>query len=131
HALSASDRHTRCPKKGEASYYDIRVGDRVIEAGAWYYPSVIAGAPSELAGRIAFYWSRMDQWFEEDEEVFVHPRDPYHRVDIVQSDRHVKVSVSGVVLAESTRPVALFESNLPARWYLPREDVLVELEDSD
>ena len=129
--LAPSDRHTRCPKKGEASYYDIRVGDHVVDAGAWYYPELIEGAPARLEGLIAFYWNRVDAWFEEDEEVFVHPRDPYHRVDLVQSDRHVRVSLDGVLLAESTRPLALFESNLPPRWYLPREDVLVELEDSD
>src|SRR5438552_8612978 len=76
--LEASDRHTRCPKKGEASYHTIRVGDTVVEAGAWYYPTVIDGAPPELAGLIAFYWNRMDSWVEENEEVFGHPRDPYH-----------------------------------------------------
>jgi uncharacterized protein (DUF427 family) len=129
--LSPSDRHTRCPRKGQASYWDIHVGDRVVEAGGWYYPTVIDGAPPALAGMIAFYWNRMDQWIEEDEEVFAHPRDPYHRVDIVQSNRHVKVSLDGIVLADSVRPVALFETGLPARWYLPREDVLVDLEDSD
>jgi|SRR5581483_5256834 len=129
--LEPSDRHTRCPRKGKASYYDIQAGDTVVEAGAWYYPSVLDGAPAQLAGMIAFYWNRMDQWFEEDEEVFVHPRDPYHRVDIVASDRHVRVLLDGEVLADSTRPVALFESNLPVRWYLPRQDVRAELKDSD
>jgi uncharacterized protein (DUF427 family) len=129
--LVPSDRHTRCPRKGKASYYDIRVGDRVVKDGAWYYPSVIDGAPPQLAGLIAFYWNRMDQWIEEDEEVFVHPRDPYHRVDIVRSDRHVRVLRDGEVLADSVRPVALFETGLPTRWYLPREDVLADLEESD
>ncbi len=126
--LEPSDRHTRCPKKGEASYHTVRVGDRVVEAGAWYYPELIDGAPTALQGMIAFYWNRMDHWLEEDEEVFVHPRDPYHRVDIVQSDRHVRVSLDGEVLAESSRALALFESNLPTRWYLPREDVRVEFD---
>ena len=72
---------------------------------------------------IAFYWDRMDQWFEEDEEVFVHPRDPYHRVDVIPTSRHIKISLDGEVLAESDHAMALFESNLPIRWYLPREDV--------
>jgi uncharacterized protein (DUF427 family) len=128
--LEASDRHTRCPKKGEASYYTIRTPDRVVEAGAWYYPDPIESAPP-IKGLIAFYWNRMDHWYEEDEEVFVHPRDPYHRVDVLASDRLVRVSVGGQLLAESSRAVALFESNLPARWYLPREDVVAELEDSE
>ena len=118
--LEPSDRHTRCPKKGEASYYTIRAGDSVVEAGAWYYPELIADAPPASKGLIAFYWNRMDQWFEEDEEVFVHPRDPYHRVDVVATDRHVRVSLDGVeLLAETDRAMALFESNLPPRWYMP------------
>ncbi len=129
--LEPSDRRTRCPKKGEASYYTIRAGDSVVDAGAWYYPELIADAPPALKGLIAFYWNRMDQWFEEDEEVFVHPRDPYHRVDVIASDRHVRVSLDGVELASSSRAMALFESNLPARWYLPREDVSAALVESD
>jgi uncharacterized protein (DUF427 family) len=125
--LEPSDRHTRCPKKGEASYWSVRVGDRVVQDGAWYYPD----GPIGLAGLIAFYWNRMDHWLEEDEEVFVHPRDPYARVDLVRSDRHVRVSIEGELLAESRDAVALFETGLPPRWYLPLEDVLAELAPSD
>jgi uncharacterized protein (DUF427 family) len=128
--LVASDRHTRCPKKGIASYYTIKTPGGEVENGAWYYPDPIDGA-SGLKDLVAFYWNRMDHWYEEDEEVFVHPRDPYHRVDILRSDRHVVVSLNGEELASSRRAVALFESNLPARWYLPREDVSATLLDSD
>ncbi len=124
--LESSDRHTRCPKKGEASYYTIRAGGRVVENGAWYYPEPLAGAPP-IKNLIAFYFDRMDRWLEEDEEVLVHPRDPYHRIDVLSTDRHVRVLHEGEVLADSTRAVALFESNLPPRWYLPREDVHAEL----
>jgi uncharacterized protein (DUF427 family) len=73
----------------------------------------------------------MDRWLEEDEEVFVHPRDPYHRVDIVSTSRAVRISVAGELLAETDRALALFESNLPARWYLPLQDVRAVLEPSD
>jgi uncharacterized protein (DUF427 family) len=128
--LVASDRHTRCPKKGVASYYTIRTPGGEVENGAWYYPSPISAAP-EIKDLIAFYWNRIDHWYEEDEEVFVHPRDPYHRVDILRSDRHVRVSLDGEELASSRRAVALFESNLPPRWYLPRDDVSAPLLDSD
>jgi uncharacterized protein (DUF427 family) len=128
--LVSSDRHTRCPKKGEASYYTIKTPGGEVENGAWYYPDPIAGA-SGLKDLVAFYWNRMDHWYEEDEEVFVHPRDPYHRVDMVRSDRHVRVSLNGEELASSRRAVALFESNLPTRWYLPREDVRATLLDSE
>jgi uncharacterized protein (DUF427 family) len=128
--LEPSDRHTRCPKKGEASYFTIRVGDQVVENGAWYYPEPLEGA-EPLKGLIAFYFDRMDHWYEEDEEIFVHPRDPYHRVDVIPTSRHIRVSLDGEVLAESDRAMALFESNLPIRWYLPREDVHAELEPTD
>jgi uncharacterized protein (DUF427 family) len=128
--LEASDRHTRCPKKGEASYRTIRAGDKVVENGAWYYPEPLDAA-EPIRDMIAFYWDRMDQWFEEDEEVFVHPRDPYHRVDVLPTSRHIKVSLDGEVLAESDHAMALFESNLPIRWYLPRDDVSAELESTD
>jgi uncharacterized protein (DUF427 family) len=128
--LEASDRHTRCPKKGEASYYSIRVGEHVVENGAWYYPDPIAGAPP-IKDLVAFYWDRVDHWLEEDEEVFVHPRDPYHRVDLLRTGRQIQISLQGELLAETTRALALFESNLPARWYLPREDVVAELQPSD
>jgi uncharacterized protein (DUF427 family) len=128
--LEASDRHTHCPKKGDASYYTIRVGDHVVDAGAWYYPEPLEGAPP-IKDLIAFYFNRMDHWYEEDEEIFVHPRDPYHRVDLLATDRVVRVSLEGELLAESRRAVALFETGLPARWYLPREDVAAPLEESE
>jgi uncharacterized protein (DUF427 family) len=125
-----TERHTKCPIKGEASYYSIRVGDREVRNGAWYYPDPIEGA-EPIADMIAFYWDRIDRWLEEDEEIHVHPRDPYHRIDVLDSSRHVRISLDGELLAESTRPKALFESNLPPRWYLPRDDVVAELEPTD
>jgi len=128
--LEPSDRVTRCPKKGEASYWTIRAGESVVEAGAWYYPEPLPGA-EWLRDLVAFYFDRMDHWYEEDEEIFVHPRDPYHRVDVVGSDRVVRVSLAGSVLAESSRALALFETGLPPRWYMPREDVAAVLEPSD
>jgi uncharacterized protein (DUF427 family) len=128
--LAPSDRRTHCPKKGEASYHTIRVGDRVEQAAAWYYPEPLEGA-APIKDLIAFYWTRMDHWFEEDEEVFVHPRDPYHRVDVIPTSRRVRISLDGELLAESDEAMALFETNLPIRWYLPREDVTAELEPTD
>jgi uncharacterized protein (DUF427 family) len=129
--LEPADRVTRCTKKGQASYWTIRVGESVVEAGAWYYPEPLPDAPEGLAGLVAFYFDRMDHWYEEDEEIFVHPRDPYHRVDVVASDRLVRVSLDGSLLAESSRALALFETGLPTRWYLPREDVVASLEPSE
>jgi uncharacterized protein (DUF427 family) len=128
--LEPSDRHTHCPKKGDASYYTLRVGDRVEEAAAWYYPEPFEGAGA-IKDHIAFYFGRMDRWLEEDREIFGHPKDVYHRIDAYPTSRHVRISLEGELLAESHRAIALFESNLPARWYLPREDVRARLVETD
>lgn len=127
--LRETDHTTHCPFKGDASYWSVVVGDRVAENAVWTYPEPLDGAPP-LAGWAAFYWHLMDEWWEEEERVFVHPRDPYHRVDVLESSRHVRVSVDGEVVAESQRPLVLFETGLPPRFYLDpadvRSDVLVE-----
>jgi uncharacterized protein (DUF427 family) len=88
------------------------------------------GAPG-LDGYIAIAWDALDAWFEEDEQLIAHAIDPYHRVDVRRTSRHVVVSAEGVRLAASTRARALFETGLPTRWYLPRQDVRADLEPSD
>jgi uncharacterized protein (DUF427 family) len=128
--LEASSRRSHCPKKGDAIYYTVRAGERVAQDAAWSYPQPLAGARL-LGGHIAFYFERMDRWFEEDEEIFGHAKDPYHRIDAYPSSRLVRVRLDGELLAESRRAVALFESNLPTRWYLPREDVRARLVPTD
>ncbi len=80
----------------------------------------------ELAGYLRIDWEAMDAWFEEDEEVYVHPRSPYTRVDILASSRHVVVSLGGEVVAESRQPRLLFETGLPVRYYLPLTDVRLD-----
>jgi uncharacterized protein (DUF427 family) len=120
--LQGSEYTTSCPFKGEASYWSVRVGDNVAENAVWSYPEPVESCPP-ISGYLAFYWQMMDHWYEEDEEVFVHPRDPYHRVDILESSRHVKISLNGEVLAETGRPKILFETGLPPRYYIPPEDV--------
>jgi uncharacterized protein (DUF427 family) len=124
--LEPSDHSTHCPWKGEASYWSVRVGDRVAENAVWSYPDPLDDAPP-LSGYYAVYWDKMDRWLEEDEEAVVHARDPYHRVDILRSSRHVRISVNGEVVAETRRPLALFETGLPTRWYIRREDVRMDL----
>ena len=128
--LEATDHTTHCPFKGDASYWTIRAGGKVAENKVWGYPEILPGTPP-ITDRVAFYWDAVDHWYEEDEEVFVHPRDPYHRVDIVPSSRTVKISLDGVMLAESSRPMAVFETNLPTRWYLPKEDLVAGLRGDD
>jgi uncharacterized protein (DUF427 family) len=120
--LEESAHTTHCPFKGDASYWSVRVGDEVSENAVWSYPEPIETAPP-IDGYLAFYWRMMDHWYEEDEEVFVHPRDPYHRVDVLESSRRVKVRVNGEVVAETDRPKVLFETGLPPRYYIPPEDV--------
>ena len=79
-----------------------------------------------LGGRVVLHWEPFD-WTEEDEPVMGHPHDPFKRIDVLRSDRHVRVEVGGVTVAETTRPTALFETALPVRWYVPREDVRLDL----
>ncbi len=124
--LEPSERESFCPFKGTASYWHVRAGGRRADDAVWSYRSPLP----EVAGikdYLAFYWDRMDSWFEEDEEVFVHARDPFVRVDVLESARPVTVTVDGQEVARSTRARFLFETGLPTRYYLPREDVRAEL----
>lgn len=81
----------------------------------------------ELAGYVHLDWHAMDEWLEEDEVAFGHVRDPFHRIDVRETSRHVKVSVNGEVVADSTRALAMFETSLPTRWYFPPDDVRMDL----
>ena len=92
----------------------------LAENAAWRY------ADPDLAGHVAFSWEAMDHWYEEDEEVFGHPRDPWHRVDARRSARDVRVEIGGEAVADSGRPTIVFETGLPTRYYLPRADVAMD-----
>lgn len=89
--------------------------------------SLKAEADPIVDGHLVVAWSEVDAWFEEDEEVFVHVRDPYHRIDTFSTSRRVRVSIDGVTLAESTTAKALYESGLPVRYYLPQSDIRLDL----
>jgi uncharacterized protein (DUF427 family) len=120
--LEPAGRRPDSEHKGDAEWWTLRAGGRTVEDAAWSHPQPPPGAPP-LAGHVAFRWDAMDTWLEESEEVFVHPRDPYHRVDVLDTDRHVRVSLEGELLAESRSARVLFETGLPPRWYLPLEDL--------
>lgn len=75
------------------------------------------------SGLVRFKFKAMDGWFEEEEQLFVHARDPYVRVDVIEASRHVEVTVDGVLVADTHRPRLVTETGLPARWYIPRIDV--------
>src|SRR5207253_1550376 len=119
--LEPTDHTTHCPFKGDASYYTVRVGDDVRENAVWAYPD-----PKPEAGWLApyasLYWGQADAWYEEDERL---PglRDPYHRVDARRTSRLVRVEAAdGTTVARSSRAVLVFETGVPPRAYLPRED---------
>lgn len=124
--LAATDHTTHCPFKGDANYWTVKVGDAEAENAAWGYPTQFDDAPP-LWGHIAFYFEKMDHFFEEDEEILGHPRDPYHRIDVLQSSRRVKISANGETIAETNRPMVLFETGFPPRYYFPPEDVSTDL----
>jgi uncharacterized protein (DUF427 family) len=104
---------------GSAAQHGLRVGDRE-QPGAVAVFGADAGA---LADLVRFDWAALDAWYEEDEQIFVHPRCPYTRVDAVRSTRSVRVELDGVLLAESSSPVLVFETGLPTRYYLNRTEV--------
>ncbi len=109
---------------GRLPHYAFPVADVAAGAGAEPEPAV--------DGYVKVPWASADAWYEEDEQVFVHPRDPYHRIDSLATSRHVRVSLRGVELADSTAAVALYETGLPVRFYLPMREVrLGVLEPSD
>lgn len=119
--LQASDHVETSGYRGTRRFWHLKVGDRFVENAAWTY-DLHEGRP-DLTKHIAFQWNAMDQWCEEEEEAFLHPRNPYHRVDTLPSSRHVEVIVDGVKVADSTRPFLLFETGMRTRYYIPEQDV--------
>jgi uncharacterized protein (DUF427 family) len=124
--LVASEHRSRCPVKGEASYWSVQVGAQRAEDAAWSYLASLPDAAS-LSGYFAFDWPKMDKWMEEDEEIFKHARDPFKRVDALPSRRHVSVTIDGQTVADTRRPHLLFETNHPVRYYIPQADVRMDL----
>jgi uncharacterized protein (DUF427 family) len=118
--LLVDELHTQRLSRGTAQRYGLKAGG-ISRPGAArrYTGDALAG----LADMVRFEWNAVDAWFEEDEEVFVHPRSPYARVDALRSTRAVRIELGGQVLAESRSPVMLFETGLPTRYYLNRTDV--------
>lgn len=124
--LAATDHHTTCPFKGEASYWSLTAGGRTLENVVWSYPTPLDRA-KWLAPYAAFYWEPLDAWYDEEERVYGHLRDPFHRTDVRQSGRLVRVTAGEQLLAESRRAKVLSETGLPNRWYVPLDDCQVEL----
>ncbi len=129
--MQSSEHHTHSPLKGEATYWTVKVGDRVAENAVWSNPEPLPDGP-QVQGYVAFYWDLMDAWFEEEQQVYAHARDPYKRVDVLPSSRHVRVELGGVTIADTHHPLLLLETGLPTRYYIPEQDIRMEyLESSE
>lgn len=120
--LTPTDFKATCPTKGAASYWTVKVRDRVAENAAWSYLDPPSGCAT-IKGYFSFEWAKMDRWHEEEEEVFVHARDPYKRIDALRSSRHVRVEIAGETIAETDRPTIVIEPGHPLRYYIPMEDL--------
>lgn len=119
---SGETRHS--PSRGDADVLDVCIGDHTLPAAALRY---LDSPIPELHDLVRFDWTAVDEWFEEDEPIYTHPRNPYVRVDVLASSRQVRVDVGGVTVAASAAPRILFETGLPPRYYLPLTDVRMEL----
>jgi uncharacterized protein (DUF427 family) len=118
--LLIADGRTKATRRGTVELHTLRVGETVRPSAV----QVLQESPVEgLSGTARLDWDALDSWFEEDERVFVHPRSPYVRVDVLRSRRPLRVELEGVVLAESPAPVMLFETGLPTRYYFDRTAV--------
>lgn len=128
--LTRTDHTTHCPFKGDAAYWSVRAGGRVTDNAVWEYPRPLEQS-SWLAGYAAVYHEAMDAWYDEDERIVGHLRDPYHRVDARHANRHVTVTALAggrvVTLAETDRPMVVSETGLPNRIYVPGDDVRFDL----
>ena len=109
---------------GAARVLDVRIGGQQRPGAALVFPDA---TDDSLRRMVRVKWDAMDEWLEEDEPVYVHPRDPYKRIDILASSQHVRVVVDGVTVADSRQPRILFETSLPPRYYLPPTDVRMDL----
>jgi uncharacterized protein (DUF427 family) len=122
--LGPDDKVAHSPSRGDGRLFTVKAGGKEASGAALRYED---SPIEELRDLVRFEWDTMDGWFEEDEEVFTHARDPYTRVDILASSRHVRVEVDGVTVADSAGPRLLFETGLPVRYYLPKPHVHMDL----
>jgi uncharacterized protein (DUF427 family) len=121
-ALERNEHTTRHQDLGLTSWYTVRAGERSAPRGAWQHIELPAYA-RDLQSRVAFAWPAMDAFFEEDERIMGHAADSYHRIDIRQASRRLMVSHHDRIIADTKRPVVLYESGFAPRWYVPRVDI--------
>jgi uncharacterized protein (DUF427 family) len=124
--FTRTDHHSHCPYKGDASYWSLKPAGDGGENVMWAYCDPFDEC-LPIKDHAALYWDRMESWWEEDEEVFRHPRDPKHRVDAILSHRPVKVVLGGETVAETENAVFVFETGHPVRYYIPEADVQMDM----
>jgi uncharacterized protein (DUF427 family) len=122
HTLQRTEHTTRHDDLGLTSWYAVRAGEKSAPRGAWQHIELPAYA-SELQARAAFAWPAMDAFYEEDERIFGHAADSYHRIDIRQASRRLVVRHGDRIIADTKRPVVLYESGFAPRWYVTRADI--------
>ena len=120
--LIAEDRVTQHHDLGDTHWFTVKVGQQEAPHSAWQHALLPAFA-AVLEGRLAFAWRSMDAFYEEDERIVGHAADAYHRIDIRSTSRHLVVKDGEAVIADTRRPLALYESGFAPRWYVPREDI--------
>jgi uncharacterized protein (DUF427 family) len=120
--LERTEHTTRHTDLGLTAWYMVKAGQKQAARGAWQHVELPAYA-NELRDRVAFAWVAMDAFYEEDERIVGHAADSYHRIDIRQTSRHLIVRHRDRVIADSKRPLALYESGFAPRWYVPRADI--------
>jgi uncharacterized protein (DUF427 family) len=121
--LERTEHTTQHPDLGVTVWYSVRASEQHIAArGAWQHTGLPAHA-SELQGRVAFAWQALDAFYEEDERIAGHAADCYHRIDIRQTSCHLVVRHHDRIIADSRRPLVLYESGFAPRWYVPRDDI--------
>jgi uncharacterized protein (DUF427 family) len=121
-ALEPSERTSEHRDLGATKWYLVSAGESVAERGAWEH-SELPDHAGVLREHVAFAWRAMDAFYEEDERIVGHAADSYHRIDIRQAARRLVVRSGEKIVAETTRPVVLYESGFAPRWYVPREDI--------
>ena len=120
--LEGSDHSTRHADLGSTSWYTVRAGGQHAVRGAWEHVDLPPYA-RVLRDRVAFAWRAMEAFYEEDERILGHAADSYHRIDIRQASRNLVVRHQDRVVADSKRPIVLYESGFAPRWYVPRADI--------
>jgi uncharacterized protein (DUF427 family) len=124
--LTPTGRTTNHPDLGPTVWYALTAGEREAPRGAWEHTGLPEHA-GVLADRVAFAWHAMDAFYEEDERILGHAADAYHRIDIRATSRALVVLAGDTAIAETHRPLVLYESGFAPRWYVPRADVNPEL----